>query len=243
MLFPISAYCYDLPASPGEKPMRLYLSSFRLGHHPAELLRLLAGGTRIAVILNAGDFLEPDRRTLAKEADFALLTDLGMAPEELDLRHYFGDAEGLRTALANFDTVWVRGGNSFILRRAFRASGADVVIPEFLAQDGLVYAGYSAGVCILGPSLRGIELVDDPAVVPEGYPGAVVLEGLGVLPYSVAPHYRPEHPESPAIDQVVSYFVENQMPFVALRDGEVIVREGDAEVIWRLDEAVSGMAD
>ncbi len=214
--------------------MRLYLSSFRLGHHPAELLRLLQGATRIAVILNAADFLSPDRRTLSKEADFALLTNLGLEPQELNLRHYFGSPEGLRRALSDFDLLWVRGGNSFVLRRAFRESGADQVIPELSADDHLVYAGYSAGVCILAPSLRGIERVDDPGVVPEGYPGAVAWEGLGVMPYSVAPHFQSDHPESPAINQVVEYFAAHNIPYLALRDGEVIVRDGASETVFTI---------
>lgn len=36
---------------------------------------------------------------------------------------------------------------------------------ELLTADTLVYAGYSAGPCVLSPSLRGLELVDDADAV------------------------------------------------------------------------------
>ena len=43
----------------------------------------------------------------------------------------------------------------FMLRYALYRSGADAVFRELLAADALVYAGYSAGPCVLSPSLRG----------------------------------------------------------------------------------------
>jgi hypothetical protein len=42
--------------------MRLYLSSFRIGSRPDELLALLRGGRRAALILNADDYKTPEDR-------------------------------------------------------------------------------------------------------------------------------------------------------------------------------------
>jgi dipeptidase E len=58
-----------------------------------------------------------------------------------------------------------RYADVFMLRYALDRSGADAVFRELLAADALVYAGYSAGPCVLSPSLRGLELVDDPGAV------------------------------------------------------------------------------
>jgi dipeptidase E len=52
----------------------------------------------------------------------------------------------------------------------------DEVLRELLAEDRVVYGGYSAGACVLTPSLHGIELVDDPHDIPAGYPDAVVWD-------------------------------------------------------------------
>lgn len=210
--------------------MRLYLSSFRNGNRPDALLDLLRGGKRTALIYNACDFLPPAERaeSLAQEVD--RLRSIGLEPAETDLRNYFGGARGLQETLAAFDLIWVRGGNGFILRRALRQSGAEQVITSLVRQDAVAYGGYSAGVCVMSPSLRGIELVDDPSHVPDGYEPAVIWEGLNLLPYAFAPHYKsPDHPESAAIDKVVAYFIDNHVPFIALRDGEALVVDGKRE--------------
>ncbi len=93
--------------------MRLYLSSYGLGNKPEQMLPLIGGTKRTAVIMNAQDNVLPDRRSerLIKEIDN--LTALGMHPEELDLRDYFGKTNELKTAILNYDYFWVRGGNVF----------------------------------------------------------------------------------------------------------------------------------
>lgn len=206
--------------------MRLYLSSFRSGNKPQELLRLLGNGRRTALIMNAQDWQSQEDRASDLARESGRLRDIGLEPEEVDLRHYFGDSQGLKKHLSQFDLVWVRGGNIFILRRAFRQSGADIVIPELLQADTIVYGGYSAGVCIMQPHLRGGELVDNPHTVPEGYDKEIVWDCPGLLPYCVAPHYKSDHPEAPSIDKLVGYYIDNHIPFVALRDGQAIVVNG-----------------
>jgi dipeptidase E len=163
--------------------MRLYLSSFRNGNKPEELLKLLGDGHRTALIFNAQDWKSANDRAADLAAESERLQSLGLEPEEVDLRNYFGKPNDLKKLLSGFDLVWVRGGNVFILRRAFRQSGAEAVIPELLRTDAIVYGGYSAGVDIMQPHLHGIELVDDPNIVPEGYDKEIIWECLGLIPY------------------------------------------------------------
>lgn len=206
--------------------MKLYLSSFRNGNNPEELLKLLGDGRRTALIFNAQDWKTSEDREndLAQESE--RLRDIGLEPEEVDLRQYFGDAQALKERLSQFDLIWVRGGNVFVLRRAFKQSGADMVIPELIKTDAVVYGGYSAGVDIMQPHLQGIELVDDPDTVPEGYDKEVIWDCLNLIPYCVAPHYKSDHPESADVDKLVDYYIEKHIPFVALRDGQAIVIDG-----------------
>lgn len=213
------------------KHMRLYLSSFRLGNKPNELHKLLMGGKRTALVMNAIDFHTGDARSsrVAKEIDD--LKSINLEPTEVDLRQYFGKEDELKELLSSFDLIWVRGGNAFVLRRAFKQSGADRAIKELLDEDAIVYGGYSAGIDMLIPSLHGTELVDDPNIVPDGYESEIVWDCLGILPYSVAPHYKSDHPESAAVDTSVEWMIDNHVLFVALRDGEVIVRNGSEERI------------
>ena len=211
--------------------MKLYLSSFRLGNRPEELIKLLAGKKRTAVIGNANDFLPVGERTESLTQEIERLNTLGLDLVELDLRQYFGKSNELREELIKFDLVWVRGGNCFVLRRAFKQSGADEIISEFIKNELIVYGGYSAGIDMLVPSLHGAELADDPSIVPDYYNAEVVWECLGLLPYSIAPHYKSEHPESADIDESIEYMLNNHIPFVALRDGEAIVVNGQFQKV------------
>ena len=52
------------------------------------------------------------------------------------------------------------------LRRALAASGADEMIADLVRADRIVYGGNSAGACVLAPSLRGLETVDEPGDDP-----------------------------------------------------------------------------
>jgi dipeptidase E len=214
--------------------MRLYLSSFGLGICPERLVGLVKGNYRTAVILNAYDHHPEPSRLVRHSKEVAALESLGFSTFELDLRHYFGNRDegsNLASVLDGCGLVWVRGGNTFVLRRAMRASGFDRLITALLKQDALVYGGYSAGVSVLTPSLRGVELVDDPIVEPAGYKPGLIWEGLGILPYAVAPHYRCSHPESDDAGRYVQYCIDHHLLFKALTDGEVIVIDGELDEV------------
>jgi dipeptidase E len=102
-------------------------------------------------------------------------------------------------------------------------SGFDKLIEEKINDSDFVYAGYSAGSCVVTPTLKGLEIVDDPIEVPKGYNSEIIWEGLGFVDYSIAPHYKSNHPESAMVDETVKYFVEHKMPHKTLSDGEVII--------------------
>ena len=150
--------------------MRLYLSSFRMGDHPEHLATLVGGdGRNVVVIANALDDAPADVRRSGLERELAALAELGFDAAELDLRDYFGQGQRLRRDLAGVALAWLCGGNVFMLRYALFRSAGDVVFRDLLAADALVYAGYSAGPCVLSPSLRGLEPVDDAGAVMRIY--------------------------------------------------------------------------
>jgi dipeptidase E len=208
--------------------MHLYLSSFRFGGR-ADELRSLARSDSAVVIANALDYSEDvARKRASSEREMKQLGELGFSATELDLRDCFGRPEALRDVVPKVGLLWVMGGNAFLLRRAFRASGLDEYLLSRRGDPSLVYGGYSAGAIVATPTLRGIELVDPPGVIAPGYDEDIIWEGLGLVPYSLAPHYKSAHADSKRMDDVVGYFVANAMPFRALRDGEVIVERASA---------------
>jgi dipeptidase E len=104
-------------------------------------------------------------------------------------------------------------------------SGLDELLAERSHDSSFVYAGYSAGACVMAPTLRGLDLVDDPIIVPTGYAEDTLWDGLGFVPFAIAPHYRSPHPESGLVENVIDYFIENNIAFIALRDGDVYLKE------------------
>lgn len=206
--------------------MRLYLSSYRIGDHAGSLLALLGSGKRVAVISNALDTISPTARKIYRDEVYdphVELASLGLVSEDLDLRHYFGNAAGLQQRLGGFDLVWATGGNAFVLRRAMRQSGFDDIITDLLDRDEIAYGGFSAGAVVAAPSLRGIDQMDDPADIPAGYDPAPVWEGLGLIDHAIVPHFRSPHRESTAAERAVRHLSEMGMRYRALSDGDVIV--------------------
>jgi len=210
--------------------MRMYLSSFRMGDHPQRLVELLDAHGPAAVIANAIDGASDEVRREDVERELEELAELGLDAEELDLRDYFGAPERLAPELERYRLVWVRGGNTFMLRHALAESGADVILTDLLPRDALVYGGYSAGCCVLAPSLRGLELVDDPEAVTETYGVPPIWDGLGLIEYAFVPHVdSPEHPETEACSRLAEHYAARGMPYRALRDGQAIIADGDTE--------------
>lgn len=99
--------------------VRLYLSSFRNGSRPEELLALLNGHHRTGVIVNAADLKPAEERAVTVDEELRRLEDIGLEPTEIDLRAWFQGEPGLRERLGSFSLIWVRGGNTFVLRRPF----------------------------------------------------------------------------------------------------------------------------
>lgn len=206
--------------------MRLYLSSFRMGDHPEHLLELLGGARRAAVIANSMDVYE-DRRL---ETEFPALAALGIDATEVDLRDYFDRSAQMLGELSHYDLVWIRGGNVFALRQAMLHSGADVALIELLRHDALVYGGYSAGPCVLAPSLRGLELCDAVEPVEALYDEPVTFDGLGILDFAFVPHIdSPGHPETGVLGQVADNYARDGVPHRTFRDGQVLIVNGDQE--------------
>ncbi|HYJ67148.1 MAG TPA: Type 1 glutamine amidotransferase-like domain-containing protein [Nocardioidaceae bacterium] len=211
--------------------MRLFLSSWylRAGQRPSELGP--ADGTgRAGIVLNALDEFGSTRdHNLDRER--RPLEELGYACEELDLRRYFDQPDALRDQLDALDLVWAVGGNSFVLARAMVASGFVDIVPNRLADPTFVYGGYSAGSCMAGPDLAGIDLVDGASVVPDGYPRDAEPRCMGLIPFRILPHWQSDHPESAAIDRVEADLSEKGLDYRCLRDGQAfVVADGSVEV-------------
>lgn len=207
--------------------MKLYLSSFKLGDKADELVKLMPDNKKIGYIPNACDYTNVDwnRRNESNKNDMTGLSNLGLDVEMLDLKDYFGKPDNLKEKMNELGGVFVRGGNTFILRQAMKLSGFDKLFKYFNKRDDFLYAGYSAGICVLAPNLKALQIVDDPTDKPYDQLKETIWDGLGYLDCIILPHYKSDHPESAAVDKEVEYCKKNNILFKTLKDGEVIIIE------------------
>jgi dipeptidase E len=205
--------------------MRFYLSSYKIGNEPAKLAALYSSKKKVGYIPNARDFSLTDlaRKKKHAEEDMAQLQEIGLEPELLDLKDYFGKSELLVKKIKTLGGLWISGGNVFILRQAMRLSGLDTILKEGKDLENFVYGGYSAAGCVLSPTLNGYEIVDDATDLPYPEQRETLWEGLGMIDFTLLPHYESDHPESEAVGKVEIYCQEKNMLYKTLKDGEAII--------------------
>ncbi|MBT0565607.1 Type 1 glutamine amidotransferase-like domain-containing protein [Williamsia sp. CHRR-6] len=201
--------------------MHLYLSSFGIGDHPDALVELVGVGARIGVVLNAIDDRSASDRTLAGRLESDELRRLGLVPTELDLR-VATDVD----RLAEVAAVWVRGGNTFVLRDALAVAGADEVISARVRAQTMTYAGYSAGGAVLAPDLDWVAEVDDSRAV-----ASPRFDGLGLIDRPVVPHVGGRYPEALECSALSARLDAAGRAHVALRDGDVLIDRGAGPMI------------
>jgi len=207
--------------------MKYYLSSYKIGGEKEvqQLKDLIPSNKRTAYISNALDFSDDaKRRAQSEQEDIDQLNSIGLKVEYFDLRNYFDQPEKLESDLKQYGVIWIRGGNVFVLRQAMKLSGFDNVLKKLAREDNdILYGGYSAGVCVLAPNLKGLELVDDITKYPYPQLQETIWEGLGIIDYSVVPHYKSDHPESHLVDKVVEFYKKKGTPYKTLKDGQAII--------------------
>jgi len=207
--------------------MKYYLSSYKFGNQIDKLKSMTPANRKIGHIVNSKDFTDADpiRRQRHQTEEIEQLNQIGFIAEPLDLKDYFYKEDALRAKLNSLGGVWISGGNTFVLRQAMRLSGFDNIIHDLAKRADFLYAGYSAGVCVLSTSLKSLHIVDKPYDFP--YPDITepIWDGLGFFDYDFMPHYDSDHPESKDIDKTIKYCIDNKILFKALRDGDVIIIE------------------
>ena len=207
--------------------MKLYLSSFHLGDKTDRLKSWIdeVGDNKIFLIPNAMDvFPDGERKNESLLGSVKELEEVGFNVAMLDLKDYFGKKEKLQDKLKDAHTIFARGGNAFALRLAMKFSGFDEYLIRKIGDDDLLYGSYSAGMCVLGPTMRGLELVDDANIEPYGAHD-IIWDGIGLIDFVPVPHFESDHPESEMANGVVEYLQSHNTPYKTLRDGDVIIME------------------
>ncbi len=210
--------------------MRLFLSSQDLGNYGKVASKMAGDNRRALYIKNAQDDLPPEERNFSTPEKKKMFEKFGFEFEEIDLRDYFGNYDKLAKKLETAGSFWSSGGNVYVLRRAFAQSGLDKLLLKLLREDKILYGGWSAGAMIMTPNLKAADWnkTDRPQIVPKGYRAEVIWEGLNLVPFYIAPHIgskrfgtRPK--------ETADYYKEHKLPYYGLRDGQVIIIDGDKQ--------------
>lgn len=205
--------------------MKLYLSSYKIGNKIDELKKwIIEHGNKICLIPNSRDiYPESAKKEEGIQADVEELTNIGFDVTVISLKDYFNHKDELIKILEKFKAFYVIGGNVFALRQAMYLSGFDKYLKKIENDPNYLYAGYSAGICVLAKDMHGLDICDNPNINPYGID--TMWNGLGYFDYIFLPHYKSNHKETELIDMSVDYCNQHNIKFKTLSDGDVIIQQ------------------
>ena len=194
--------------------MKLFLSSTRIPNNE-EIVELFGGkySLSVAIIPNAFDVYPKDRQNKERAKTMKEFEDSGFSVKIADI--LVGNQDFTLKYIEESDFVWVTGGNTFYLNYALRKSGIDNVLKNVI-NKGSVYGGASAGAIIVGPTLYGIDKMDDKSQAPQ-----VIWEGLNLVKFGVIPHWNNEKYKS-EFDDIKQTMHPHVIDTICLNDDQAL---------------------
>jgi dipeptidase E len=180
-----------------------------IGKEPAEIT--------FALIENAADVIPNSSEWLGGFR--MMLESNGYQLERFDLRDWKNKKEQLRQQLLSKDVIWLGGGNTFYLRWILKHTGVDKVIQDFV-NNGKVYAGWSAGAVVAGPTLKYFESMDDTGQSPE-----MIFDGMHLTNTVVVPHLDNKEFAEDAL-MTNCNLLHDGYQTITLRDNQVLLIDG-----------------
>ena len=205
--------------------MKLFLSSENLGNYPDVFTKMVGPNKSVLYIGNAKDDVSSTVRVAKVAEHRQQFEGLGLKFSELDLRQYF-DKKVPADVLDGYGMVWCSGGNTFLLRSALQQSGLDKLLIKSVQSGHIAYGGSSAGSVLTGPTLKGVEHGDDPLAVQSVYGLDAVWDGLGIVTFVCVPHCESGW-FGVSAQKMIKSLQKNNVPFVALKDGQVYLVDGN----------------
>ena len=176
--------------------MKLYLSSYKLGNKTEFLKKWIEeNDNSIVLITSARDAKEQNDIEKQKIKDnIKMLENIGFKVTKISLKKYFNKKAELKE-----------------------------YIKEISNEEEYLYIGYSAGSCVLSPTLKCLDLVDEPINPYNDEP--VIYYGINLINYVFVPHYKSNHKESERIDNAVIELNKSKIKYKTFSDGDVIIED------------------
>ena len=184
-------------------------------------------GMSVAVVVNASSSdKKKNKKTRKVREQFA---PLGFDTTKIAL---FDLMKTPPKKLADYDLVYILGGNPFLLLDEAAKSGALPVLKEF-GLKGKKLMGYSAGSLLLGPDMSLMNYADPLLGFNEL--GLTELTCVGLYDFHIFPHYRDFTAEVPELaDSISAFEAQASLPVYRLNDNQGILYEnGKAQIIGK----------
>lgn len=202
--------------------MKLYLSSHKLGNREKFLKRWIQHhDNNIVLITSARDLKKQDDIEKEKiNENVTMLESLGFNVKLLSLKDYFDNQDRLKEDLKDYHAFCVIGGNVFVLRQAMKLSGFDDYLKEISQEEDYLYIGYSAGSCVLSPTLYGLEILDEP--INPYNDDEIIYEGLHLINYVFLPHCNSSSYKD-KVNKIIEKYQQEHINYDTFNDEEVII--------------------
>lgn len=202
--------------------MKAFLTSRYISKEQGEILIRLLGGEKANHALFITSAAVPygnDPRPIWLTESLADMESFAEQITETTLE----DDDFIPNALDDYDLIFVSGGNTFYLAYRLHETGMAEKLKTYIKNDG-VYAGSSAGSCILCDNLDPIKAADDPSLVPK------IMPGLGLVDEAIVPHADSEkHKES--VQEIISGYQNLNKEIIRIGNREVLIIDGESRMI------------
>lgn len=202
--------------------MKLFLSSKSINKEQLPYFKELIGrelsGVKFALIENAADLYKEEKKSFVYDTR-AVLTNLNMQLELIDLIKYVNKSEKLIERLKEFDVIWIGGGNTYYLRYLLKVTELDKNLHK-LVRSGIIYGGGSAGAIVVGPTLKGFEEDNSPEY-------EMIDDGLNLCDFVVIPHWDDESFKD-RVHSIKKYYDITNFKTITLNDNQAIIVKNSA---------------
>lgn len=126
-------------------------------------------------------------------------------------------ADELRQDLAQYQIMYIEGGNTFYLLKSALENDFSQLINERV-NEGMIYIGTSAGSIIAGPDTRS---GSRPGKNPEQY-NLTTTKGFNLVNFTVMPHWGDKSKTADYLNYKLPLAYEMNNPFILLNDNQYV---------------------